>query len=73
MSTTVGRNVKHLRMRRHLTLDALAKRAKMTKSGLWQIEEGKSSPTMASLEKIAGALSLPVSELVREDLEQLVK
>jgi transcriptional regulator with XRE-family HTH domain len=31
------------------------------------IEQGKSSPTMTSLEKIARALSTPVSELVRED------
>ena len=64
-----GRNVKHLRKRRGLTLDDLANRAGITKSGLWQIEEGKSSPTVATLEKIGDALGLSVSELVSEDLE----
>jgi transcriptional regulator with XRE-family HTH domain len=67
MSTVVGNNVRTLRESRGLSFEDLAKRAGMTKSGVWMIEQGKSSPTMTSLEKIARALSTPVSELVRED------
>jgi transcriptional regulator with XRE-family HTH domain len=67
MSTVVGNNVRTLRESRGLSFEDLARRAGMTKSGVWMIEQGKSSPTMTSLEKIARALSTPVSELVRED------
>jgi len=67
MSTVVGNNVRTLRESRGLSFEDLARRASMTKSGVWMIEQGKSSPTMTSLEKIARALSTPVSELVRED------
>lgn len=67
MSTVVGNNVRTLRESRGLSFEDLARRASMTKSDVWMIEQGKSSPTMTSLEKIARALSTPVSELVRED------
>jgi transcriptional regulator with XRE-family HTH domain len=67
MSTVIGNNVRTLRESRGLSFEDLARRAGMTKSGVWMIEQGKSSPTMTSLEKIARALSTPVSELVRED------
>ena len=66
----VGDNIKHIRVSRGLSLEDLAKRADMTKVGIWQIETGKSSPTMKSLEKIAKAFYMPVSELVSEDRER---
>jgi transcriptional regulator with XRE-family HTH domain len=68
---TVGRNIKHMRKTRALSLDDVAKRAGISKQGLWQIEEGKSSPTFVTLEKIAHAFNVSVSELIREDAETL--
>jgi len=58
-----------MRKSRALSLDDVAKRAGISKQGLWQIEEGKSSPTLVTLEKIARAFYVPVSELVSEDQE----
>ena len=67
--STVGRNIKHIRLGRGLSLDDLAKRAKISKPGLWAIEEGKTSPTFTSIDKVARALGMSASELVSEDLE----
>ena len=66
--TEIGKHIKDLRLRRGLSLNDAARRAKMSKPGLWQIEEGISSPTMRSLDKIAHAYNVPVSELVSEQM-----
>ena len=68
----VGRNIEHMRKRRGLSLDDVARRAGISKPGLWQIEQGISSPTVKTLEKIAHAFNVSVSELVKEDAEALI-
>jgi transcriptional regulator with XRE-family HTH domain len=68
--STVGRNIKHIRTGRRLSLADLAKRAEMSKPGLWAIEEGKTSPTFTSIDKVARALGMSASALVSEDLER---
>jgi transcriptional regulator with XRE-family HTH domain len=68
--STVGRNIKHIRLARGLSLDDLAKRANLSKPGLWAIEEGKTSPTFTSIDKVARALGMSASTLVSEGLER---
>ena len=49
---------------RGLTQKALAERAKMTAAQLSEIEKGKKSGSVATLQKLARALSLTVDELL---------
>jgi XRE family transcriptional regulator, regulator of sulfur utilization len=62
--TDIGTRIKDLRLQRGLSLNDAARRAKMSKPGLWQIEEGITSPTLRSLDKIAQGYNVSVSELV---------
>jgi transcriptional regulator with XRE-family HTH domain len=57
-----------LRRERHLTLDALAAAAGVSKAMLSQVEQGKANPTVATLWKIAGGLKVPVHQLLGAEL-----
>jgi len=54
--------LKHLRMQKGLTLNALAVRAGIATSFLSKIEKGEASPTIVSLKKILGALNKDLEE-----------
>jgi transcriptional regulator with XRE-family HTH domain len=56
--------IKRLRERRRLTQEALAKRAGLHRVYLAQIEAGTKTPSIATLEKIAKALSVKVARLL---------
>jgi transcriptional regulator with XRE-family HTH domain len=68
--STVGRNIRHLRESRGLPLEAVAKRAGLSKQSVWAIERG-SSPRIDTIEKLARAFSVPASELISENYEQV--
>jgi len=57
----VGQNLKQLRENRRLSLSELAAMTSVSKSALWQIEAGESSPTISTLWKIANGLRVPFS------------
>jgi len=57
----VGRNLRALRESRRLSLSELAEMTDVSKSALWQIEAGESSPTIATLWKVANGLRVPFS------------
>lgn len=57
----LGKRVKHLRFTKKMPLKDLAKHTGLTRSFLSQVEHGKASPSILSLEKIAGALNVPMS------------
>jgi len=57
----VGQNLKQLRENRRLSLSELAELTGVSKSALWQIEASASSPTIATLWKIANGLRVPFS------------
>ena len=63
---TVARNLKDLREQRGLSLDQLAALTGVSKSMLRQIETGKSSPTIATIWKIANGLRISFTSLLRE-------
>jgi len=58
--------LKNLRSERGLNVSELAERAGIAKATLWQIENRQVSPTLRTLEKLAGALGVPVHDLIEE-------
>lgn len=64
----VARNLVRLRMKRQLTLDALAKLSGVSRAMLAQIEAGRSIPTIRVLCKVARALQVSVAAFTDEEL-----
>ncbi len=62
----VSRNLKRLRIKRNLSLEALANTAGVSRGMLSQIELGRSVPTISLLWKIARALDVPFSALTSD-------
>ena len=61
----LGRRIKQLRKRRHLSQDQLAERAGISSKHLSEIERGNANITMLAIIAIANSLSVDVAELVR--------
>lgn len=53
-------------MRRALSQEALAFEAKIDRTYVSRLERGLENPTVAVLEKLAGALDAPIAELFRQ-------
>jgi transcriptional regulator with XRE-family HTH domain len=64
LSAAVGRNLRRIRTRQGLSLERLAKVAGVSRAMLGQIENGKSTPTIALLWKITTALNVPFSAFI---------
>ena len=62
---TFGETVRALRKAAGLTLEVLAIRAKMSKGSLGSIEKGERNAGLAVIKKIARALEVPLSLLVK--------
>lgn len=60
----IGKNLKHERLARHLSLGALAENSGISKAMLSQIESGRVNPTLVTLWKVANALNLDISVLI---------
>jgi transcriptional regulator with XRE-family HTH domain len=60
----VGVNIRRLREEKELTQTMLAKRAKLHRVSLAKIETQTLSPRLATLDRIAKALGVPVTELL---------
>jgi transcriptional regulator with XRE-family HTH domain len=65
-ATAVSGNLKDIRENRNLSLDQLSEITGVSKSMLRQIEIGKSSPTIATLWKIANGLRVSFSTLLSQ-------
>src|SRR5262245_40049618 len=64
----LGPRIRALRQARRLTLRELATRAGVTESFLSQVEREVTSPSIASVQKIARGLDLAIAELFVEDV-----
>ena len=64
LAAIVGRNLKHLRTRKGLSLEKLATASGVSRAMLGQIETGKSTPTISLLWKVASALEVPFATLI---------
>jgi|SRR6185369_3476252 transcriptional regulator with XRE-family HTH domain len=60
----LARNVINLRHARKLTQDALASAASLPRSTIANLESGEANPSLAVLLKVAGALAVPIDELL---------
>ncbi len=68
MSTDeLGKALRDLRRRSGLSQEALAERAELSRNFVAQIERGESTPTVATLSRLAGALGTTVGELLGEE------
>jgi transcriptional regulator with XRE-family HTH domain len=68
VEVAVGKRIAELREKRGLTLSQLAKLVGISKSALWAVEQGRVSPTISTLWKIANALGVTFGELVEPSL-----
>jgi transcriptional regulator with XRE-family HTH domain len=57
----VGNRIRELREQRALSLRALAEQCGLSINAISRIERDESSPTVASLHRLAGALSVPIT------------
>ena len=58
--------LKHLREKKQLTVRALASKAGMSYTYLFNVESGKADPSLSTLTRIAKALGVSVSTLVKD-------
>ena len=63
---TIANNLRNIRENRSLSLDQLSELTGVSKSMLRQIETGKSSPTIATIWKIANGLRVSFTALLRK-------
>jgi len=68
--SSVARRIGFIRRQRKLSLDALAKRTRLTKSYLSKIERGLSVPSIASIMKLSRAFGVEVAHLFGETIEE---
>lgn len=62
---TFPETLKELRARRRMTQAALAEKADVSRGYLIRLEQGQQDPTLSMLRRLAKALKVPVTRLVR--------
>ncbi len=63
----LGRKIRDLRLRRGLTVQQLADASRLSKGFISQVENDRTSPSLATLRDLAGALETSVAYLVVEE------
>jgi transcriptional regulator with XRE-family HTH domain len=63
----LGRKIRDLRLRRGMTVQQLADASRLSKGFVSQVENDRTSPSLATLQDVAAALRTSVSYLVAED------
>ncbi|MBI2409681.1 helix-turn-helix transcriptional regulator [Candidatus Kaiserbacteria bacterium] len=61
----LGENLRKLRLRRKMSQGDLAAALNVDRAYISNIENGRMNPTLSTLEKIAGALGISSSELLK--------
>lgn len=64
---TIGKRLKACRESKNLSLDQLADRASISKTGLWEIESGRSEPRAFTLIALAQALEVRIDYLLCQE------
>ena len=70
IANKLGRVIRLERERRQLSQEALAELAGMNRSFIGEIERGEATPTIVTLQKLADALGMKLSELIKQYEEQ---
>ncbi len=63
----LGRKIRDLRLRRGMTVQQLADASRLSKGFVSQVENDRTSPSLNTLQELAGALRTSVSYLVADD------
>lgn len=66
----VGGNLRLLREEQHLTIRALAERSGLSANTLSLIENGRSSPSVSTLQQAAAALGVPITAFFETDISE---
>ena len=61
----LGENLRKLRLKRNFSQGDLAKKLEVDRAYISNIENGRMNPTLSTLEKIANALGISSSELLK--------
>ena len=69
ISSAVGRAVRHHRILADMTLRELGQRSRVSSAMISRIENGQVSPSLATLESLAAALSVPVVSLFQNTIQ----
>lgn len=69
ISNTLGERIRLLRKQTYMSQEQLALKAEMAPSFVGEIERGTKKPSIDSIEKLANALEISVSELFNYDLK----
>ncbi|MCF3965444.1 helix-turn-helix domain-containing protein [Streptomyces fuscigenes] len=64
LTQALGRNLRHWRTERGLTLDALAERASVSRGMIIQIEQARTNPSIGTTVKLADALGVSIATLL---------
>jgi transcriptional regulator with XRE-family HTH domain len=70
LSVNVGVTLRRLREERGLSIRALARESGISANALSMIERGRSSPSVSTLYKVAGALGIPITQLFQSEAER---
>lgn len=65
LPTIFGRNVRHARLARGMTIEALAQDSGLSYSYLGEIERGLRNPTLAVIEGLADSLAIEAYSLLQ--------
>lgn len=60
----LGKNIKHIRLSKNMSLDDVAKAANCCKSHIWNIENGLTEPSISKALSIAKALEVDINSLI---------
>ncbi|HWP34373.1 MAG TPA: XRE family transcriptional regulator, partial [Thermodesulfobacteriota bacterium] len=63
----LGRKIRSVRLGKGITIQDIARRTGLSKGFLSQVENDKTSPSLGTLERIAEALSIPLTYLLLEE------
>jgi DNA-binding XRE family transcriptional regulator len=67
----IGSHIRRLREKKGWTLSELARQSSVSRSYLYQLEENESDPTQETVQKLADAFGVLVSELLGEQPTEL--
>ena len=68
---TVGQNIKYFRKKLKLTQEQLAKNSGLSRNAIYNYENGRRSPDIKTLNKIAEAFGISPNELLGLDTKQI--
>ncbi|HEX4215970.1 MAG TPA: XRE family transcriptional regulator [Candidatus Dormibacteraeota bacterium] len=73
VTESVARNLRWLRTQRGWSLDVLARRSRVSKGGLVQIEQGQSNPSLNTLIRLSDAFGITLAELIGDGAREEVR